>query len=175
MSFNLLSKWDDVPMQLERLNLSNNKLWDITSYLTQMKDLRWVDFSCNVLPTVSPLNRMANLQYIFMRNNKVRSSQLQIQSIRELAKLENVLELDFEANLIDDAREPAAFQACRNLAVLNLSFNPYLKYRELTAETSPVSAPAVRGSFCRACQLSSEAACTAKTCRLSSNPKPTNR
>lgn len=69
--YNLLSDWDDVPMQLEKLLLNDNKFIDITGYVTQMTKLRWLDVSNNVIPLVSPLHRVQSMQYLFMRRNKV--------------------------------------------------------------------------------------------------------
>ena len=71
MSFNLLSEWDDVPMNLEKLILSNNKILDITAYVTQMSKIYWLDLSCNVIPTVVPLNRVQSIKYLFMKKNRV--------------------------------------------------------------------------------------------------------
>ena len=71
MSFNLLAEWDDVPMRLEELLLSSNKILDITGYVTQMVGLKILDLSNNVIPTVLPLNRVQSLQYLFVRKNKV--------------------------------------------------------------------------------------------------------
>lgn len=69
--YNLLSQWDDVPMQIEKLVMNDNKFIDITGYVTQMTKLRWLDMSNNVIPLVSPLHRVKSLQYLFMRHNKV--------------------------------------------------------------------------------------------------------
>lgn len=71
MSFNLLSEWDDVPMTLEKLVLSSNRILNITGYVTQMSFLKYLDLSMNVVPTVSPLHRVQTLQYLFVRRNKV--------------------------------------------------------------------------------------------------------
>lgn len=57
-SFNLISEWDDVPVQLESLILNDNRIYDITGYATQMTSLSYLDLSNNVLPTINPLNRV---------------------------------------------------------------------------------------------------------------------
>jgi Leucine-rich repeat (LRR) protein len=69
--FNLLKDWDDVPMQLEKLVINDNKFLDITGYVTQMMKLKWLDLSNNVIPIVSPLHRVQSIEYLFMRQNKV--------------------------------------------------------------------------------------------------------
>ena len=72
--FNLVTEWDDVPVQLESLILCNNKILDMTGYVTQMKRLRYLDLSNNIIPTAIPLNKVPTLRYLFLRNNKVINS-----------------------------------------------------------------------------------------------------
>lgn len=69
--FNLITEWDDVPIQLETLILNNNKILDMTGYVTQMTCLQYLDLSSNIIPTVIPLNKVPTLRYLFLRNNKV--------------------------------------------------------------------------------------------------------
>lgn len=71
LSFNLIAVWDDVPIQVEDLNLSSNKISDINSYVTQMTRLTCLDLSSNVIPSVVPINRVHSLQYLFLSKNKV--------------------------------------------------------------------------------------------------------
>ena len=46
-----------------------------------------------------------------------------MRSIKDLAKLKNLLELDAEENLIEDIGEVASFKDCRSLEVLNVKEN----------------------------------------------------
>ena len=119
-AYNLISIWDDVPVNLEVLLLNNNRIIDITAYVTQMTKLYWLDLSNNIIPTVIPLNKVKGLKYLFMRNNK-------INWIRELAHLKWLLELDVAGNLIEDIDEVKAFESCTSIQVLNVSGNPVVE------------------------------------------------
>lgn len=126
LSFNLISVWDDVPIQVEVLNLSSNKISDINSYVTQMTKLTSLDLSSNIIPSIIPINRVQSLRYLFLSKNKV-SPDEQILFIRELAKLKNIIELDLECNLIEDTDEIVPFRDNKTLLVLNLANNPVVE------------------------------------------------
>lgn len=65
-----------LPSNLERLDISNNNLKDITSFsqqLAKIKDLAEIDVSKNQLTSLSPLLASGNLRTIIAENNRIRS------------------------------------------------------------------------------------------------------
>ena len=147
MSFNLVSEWDDVPMHLEGLSLSNNKISDITGYLTQMQRLIFLDLSNNCLTMITPLDRVPTLQFLYLRNNR-------ISECRELANLKDLQEVDLQGNLISAWEDVKYLEYCSELVILNLQANPVVNLLEssgyglnLDKQYLSNSSSSARGSF----------------------------
>lgn len=127
MGFNLLSSWDDVPMKLSHLMLNNNRIHNITGYVTQMKFLVLLDLSNNIISTISPLHLCKSLKYLLLENNKVSEALTKLSSVKDLSCHQSLVEADFSNNLIEEQSEILLLNKCSSLEVLCISGNSVLK------------------------------------------------
>lgn len=123
LAHNRIVSWDGVPLQLEQLDLSHNRILAVSPAVARMPQLQSVNLSHNFIASLGALAAAKSLRCVFMRGNKVRATE-QVNSIRALAGLRWLAEADFEQNLIEDLDEVRGFEASAALQALNISKNP---------------------------------------------------
>lgn len=120
MGFNKLTEIPNLPQRLEVLSINNNKLSNIDNSLQTLKNIITLDLSSNRLRNVDGQVELYNLRVLLQKVNK-------ITSIRKLAEIEGLIELDVDTNRITDLSDIKVFENHHTIHVQNVANNAVLK------------------------------------------------
>lgn len=114
---------------LSKLDISYNSITSLNSLLS-LSELSWLDASNNSLAAISNINKLANLQHLYVGYNQLTDitpiasctklidlgiASNQLTSITELEKLSNLMYLDFSYNQITEL--PAFEKSCKLVTI----------------------------------------------------------